>query len=151
MTANNKKDPVMNPFRHKIPVQIRFKDVDRLGHVNNANHITYFELARVDYFNKLMGSDVRIDWEDESLILAKIEMDYKLPILLDDQISVYTWVSRLGTKSFDMSCSIVKQEQGGTETEVAHGLAVIVCFNYKLNQSIPIPEGWKEKMMISHL
>jgi acyl-CoA thioester hydrolase len=151
MTANNKKDPVMNPFRHKIPVQIRFKDVDRLGHVNNANHITYFELARVDYFNKLMGSDVRIDWEDESLILAKIEMDYKLPILLDDQISVYTWVSRLGTKSFDMSCSIVKQEPGGTETEVAHGLAVIVCFNYKLNQSIPIPEAWKEKMMVSHL
>jgi acyl-CoA thioester hydrolase len=139
----------MNPFRHKTPIQIRFKDVDRLGHVNNANHITYFELARVDYFNALMGSGVPIDWENESLILAKIEMDYKQPILLDDKISVYTWVSRLGSKSFDMSCSIVREEKNGSETEMAKGLAIIVCFNYKLNQSIPIPETWKEKMMMT--
>lgn len=139
----------MTPFRHKTPIQIRFKDVDRLGHVNNANHITYFELARVDYFNALMGPDVSIDWEDESLILAKIEMEYKQPILLDDKIAVYTWVSRLGSKSFDMSCSIVKESKDGSEVEMAKGLAIIVCFNYKSNQTILIPEAWKEKMMMS--
>jgi acyl-CoA thioester hydrolase len=71
--CENKNDSMMNPFRHKTPIQIRFKDVDRLGHVNNANHVTYFELARVEYFNELMG-DMKIDWENESLILAKIEM-----------------------------------------------------------------------------
>jgi acyl-CoA thioester hydrolase len=135
----------MNPYKHKTPIQIRFKDVDRLGHVNNANHITYFELARVDYFNFLMG-DIKIDWESESLILAKMEMEYKQPILLEDKISVYTWVSRMGSKSFDMACSIVKTT-GGIETEMAKGSAVIVCFNYKTNQSIPVPETWKKKMM----
>ncbi len=140
----------MNPFRHKTPIQIRFKDVDRLGHVNNANHITYFELARVEYFNALMG-ELKMDWENESLILAKIEMEYKQPILLDDRIVVYTWISRLGSKSFDMSCSIVREEKNGAETEMAKGLAIIVCFNYKLNQSILIPESWKEKMMVSSL
>jgi acyl-CoA thioester hydrolase len=134
----------MNPYKQKTPIQIRFKDVDRLGHVNNANHITYFELARVDYFNSLMG-DVRIDWESESLILAKMEMEYRQPILLDDKIFAYTWVSRIGSKSFDMSCSIVRVIDG-VETEAAKGLAVIVCFNYKINQTIPIPEEWKKKM-----
>jgi acyl-CoA thioester hydrolase len=131
-------------YRHKTPIQIRFKDVDRLGHVNNANHITYFELGRVEYFNALMG-DLRIDWDSESLILAKIEMEYKQPILLDDKILVYTWVSRTGTKSFDMACSIVKVIDD-KETEVAKGLAVIVCFNYKTQQTIAIPEAWKKKM-----
>jgi acyl-CoA thioester hydrolase len=139
----------MNSFRHKTPIQIRFKDIDRLGHVNNANHITYFELARVDYFNTLMGRGTKIDWDNESLILARMEMDYKQPIFLEDKISVYTWVSRMGSKSFEMSCSIVKEIEGGAETEVAKGLAVIVCFNYKLNQTIPIPEGWKEKMLMT--
>jgi acyl-CoA thioester hydrolase len=137
----------MNPLRHKTPIQIRFKDIDRLGHVNNANHITYFELARVDYFNMLMGKGAKIDWDNESLILARMEMDYKQPILLDDKVSVYTWVSRLGSKSFDMSCSIVKEVPGGADIEIAKGLAVIVCFNYKLNQTILIPEAWKEKML----
>ena len=135
----------MNPYKYKTQIQIRFKDVDRLGHVNNANHITYFELARVEYFNALMG-DVKIDWESESLILAKMEMEYKQPILLDDKLFVYTWVSRIGSKSFDMSCTIVR-EINGVEVEAAKGLAVIVCFNYKTNQTILVPEDWKKKMM----
>jgi len=133
-------------MKHKTPIQIRFKDVDKLGHVNNANHITYFELARVDYFNALMGDDIKIDWQKESLILAKIEMEYKQPILLDDKVFVYTWVSAIGTKSFTMNCSIIKVVDGA-EVLCAEGLAIIVCFNYETNKTILVPETWKAKMI----
>ncbi len=135
-------------YRHKTPIQIRFKDIDKLGHVNNANHITYFELARVDYFAAFEKDDIKIDWVNEGVILAKIEMEYKHPILLEDAVFVYTWVSKMGTKSFEMSCSIIKDENG-IEIELAKGLAIIVCFNYKTNQTILIPEKWKTKMMIA--
>jgi acyl-CoA thioester hydrolase len=133
-------------MKHKTPIQIRFKDVDKLGHVNNANHITYFELARVDYFNALMGDNIKIDWYKESLILAKIEMEYKMPILLEDKVFVYTWVSAIGTKSFTMNCSIVKATDAG-EIVCAEGLAIIVCFNYETNKTIPVPDNWKAKMI----
>lgn len=136
----------VSPYKHKTPIQIRFKDIDKLGHVNNANHVTYFELARVDYFDALATENIHIDWVNEGVILAKVEMEYKQPILLEDKIFVYTWVSKMGTKSFDMSCSIVKMVNGN-EVEVAKGLAVIVCFNYKTNQTILIPEKWKTKMI----
>jgi acyl-CoA thioester hydrolase len=135
----------MNNFRSRIPVQIRFNDIDLLGHVNNALYITYFELARVAYFNEFMG-DIKIDWKNEGLILAKIEMNYKTPIFLEDAIFIETWVSRMGTKSLDMSCSIIKITNG-VETDVATGLAVVVCYNYKTNQTIVIPEEWKNKIM----
>jgi acyl-CoA thioester hydrolase len=133
-------------YKHKTPIQIRFKDIDKLGHVNNANHITYFELARVDYFAAFEKDDIKIDWVNEGVILAKIEMEYKQPILLEDAVFVYTWVSKIGTKSFDMSCSIIKVENG-MEIELAKGLATIVCFNYKTNETILIPEKWKTKMI----
>jgi acyl-CoA thioester hydrolase len=136
----------MNPYKQKTPIQIRFKDIDKLGHVNNANHITYFELARVDYFDALAGNNIRIDWVNEGVILAKVEMEYKMPILLEDKVFVYTWVSKMGSKSFDMACSIVK-EKNGTETELAKGLAVIVCFNYAKNETILIPETWRKVML----
>jgi acyl-CoA thioester hydrolase len=136
----------MNPFKQKTPIQIRFKDIDKLGHVNNANHITYFELARVDYFDAIAGNNIKIDWENEGVILAKVEMEYKLPILLEDKVFAYTWVSRMGSKSFDMNCSIVRVVNG-VEVEAAKGLAVIVCFNYKTNESIPIPEAWRMVML----
>lgn len=137
----------MNQFKQKTPIQIRFKDIDKMGHVNNANHITYFESARVDYFNALAAKDLKIEWTgEESVILAKVEMEYRQPILLEDKVFCYTWVSRVGSKSFDMSCSIVHVVDG-IEVEAAKGLAIIVCFNYKTNQSIPVPEKWKEKML----
>lgn len=136
----------MTPFKHKTQVQIRFKDIDMMGHVNNANYITYFELARLTYFEALSEVGVKIDWVNEGVILAKIEMEYKQPILLTDKVFVYTWASRMGSKSFDMSCTIVRVIDG-VEVEAAKGLAVIVCFNYKTNQTIAVPEIWKGKMM----
>lgn len=135
----------MDNFRSRTPIQIRFSDIDLAGHVNNAVYITYFELARVAYLNEFMG-DIKIDWKEEGLILAKIEMNYKIPVFLNDTIVIETWVSRMGTKSLDMTCSIIKIAKG-VETEVATGLAVIVCFNYKTNKTIVIPEYWKNKMM----
>ena len=136
----------MTPFKQKTQVQIRFKDIDMMGHVNNANYITYFELARLTYFDTLSKDGVKIDWVNEGVIMAKIEMEYKQPILLEDKVFVYTWVSRMGSKSFDMSCSIVRIVNGD-EIEAAKGLAVIVCFNYKTKESIAIPEVWKKKML----
>lgn len=136
----------MTAFKQKTQVQIRFKDIDMMGHVNNANFITYFELARMTYFEALSEVGIKIDWVNEGVILAKIEMEYKQPILLEDKVFVYTWVSRMGSKSFDMSCTIVRVVNG-VEVEAAKGLAVIVCFNYKTNKTIAIPEIWKERMV----
>ena len=62
----------MTQFKQKTPVQIRFKDIDMMGHVNNANFITYFELARLTYFEALSEVGVKIDWVTEGVILAKI-------------------------------------------------------------------------------
>lgn len=131
----------MSGYRHKTPIQIRFKDIDRLGHVNNANHLSYFEYARTKYFKDVIGHD--IDWDKEGIILAKVIVDYKAPILFEDDIYVYTRCSRIGTKSFDLSTSIVKMENGN-ETELATGLAVLVCFDYMSKSTIPVPARWVE-------
>jgi len=135
----------MEPFKSKSHIQLRFKDVDQMGHVNNANYITYFELARMEYFRALMLKEEKIDWKKDGVIVAKVEMNFKFPIVLDDEVYCYTWVSKVGTKSFDMTCSIVKMENG-KEIECANGLGILVCFDYEKQTSIPIPENWKIKM-----
>ncbi|MEW6469921.1 MAG: thioesterase family protein [Bacteroidota bacterium] len=131
-------------FKHRTPIQIRFKDVDKMGHVNNANHATYFELARMKYFSDVVGT--KIDWTRQGVILARIEIDYKLPILLDDQVTVLSKCTRLGSKSFDISHIIVKSVNG-TETELASGKSVVVCYDYEKNATIPVPEEWKRKAL----
>lgn len=100
----------MNGFKHKTRIQIRFKDVDKMGHVNNANHITYFELARMAYFAEVVEGS--IDWVRQGIILAHTEIDYKSPILLEDEVWVHSRVSRLGRSSFEVEYVITRTAGG---------------------------------------
>jgi acyl-CoA thioester hydrolase len=129
----------MRPFKHKIKIQIRFKDLDMLGHVNNANYFTFVELARLKYFDHVLS--VNTDWHSQNgLILAHFDIDYKEIISYDESIYVHTRCSRLGTKSFDLNWIITKDINSfESEIIVAEGKAVITCYDYEKNRTKPIP------------
>jgi acyl-CoA thioester hydrolase len=131
-------------MKHRTEIQIRFNDVDALGHVNNAVHVTWFELARIKYFDAKVGGD--IDWEREGMILAHTSISYKTPIYLKDTIEVLTWFSKAGNTSFELMYEIIRKEADGSETICATGSSVQVCFNYKENKPVPVPEKWLEAM-----
>ena len=79
-------------FRHRTSLQVRFRDIDAFGHVNNATYLTYLEMARIDYSYSL--------WErsrERGLIIARIAIDFKLPLFAGDDVHVFTRTSRLGT------------------------------------------------------
>lgn len=130
--------------KHKTAIQLRFKDGDALGHVNNANHLTYFETARIVYFREIIGEE--IDWKKEGMILARVTVDYKKPIYLTDTIFVYTSFVKSGRTSFELAYSLVKTNPDGSETELSVGTSVIVCYNYTEEKPTPIPASWLEKM-----
>ena len=132
-------------FKHKLKIQIRYKDVDKQGHVNNANHITYFETARVEYFKTILPKN---DWIKTGIILAKTEIDYFEPIFLDDNVFCYTKITSFGNKSFEISNIITKTSDKG-EVKCAKGKSVMVCFNYEQQGTIEVPEEWKKAIEAS--
>lgn len=136
-------EDLIKSFKHKTSIQIRFKDIDQLGHVNNANHITYFETSRVNYFKDVFKNET--NWKETGLILAHTEITYKNPIFLEDTISCYTKVSKIGNKSFDMENLIVKTSNS-QDIIVAYGKSVLVCLNYLSKETIPIPTEWIQKI-----
>ncbi|HXB41600.1 MAG TPA: thioesterase family protein [Bacteroidia bacterium] len=131
-------------YKHSTPIQIRFVDIDRVGHVNNATILSYFETARVVFLDEIIGREN--DWYERGLILAHTEIDYLLPVYLEDKIKSYTRVTRVGTKSFEMENVLVKVKDG-KEIMTAFATFVIVCMDYKTNQTVEIPSSWKEKLM----
>jgi acyl-CoA thioester hydrolase len=134
----------MHPFKHKTPIQLRFKDGDIMGHVNNANHLTYIELARIKYFEDVVGSDA--SWsQQQGIILAHVSIDYKQPLYVRDQVFVYTRCSKLGKKSLELSWVIVRDKKGIEET-IAQGIAVLVCYDYTENKPTEVPEIQKQKI-----
>ena len=127
-------------YKHITKIQIRYKDVDKQGHVNNANHSTYFETARMQYFRDVFK--IQIDWDRTGLILAHSEITYQEPILLEDEINCYTRISNLGNKSFEIS-NVLTKIKSGAEIDCAHGKSILVCFDYLTKQTIDIPENWR--------
>ena len=131
-------------MKHKASIQIRFADTDMLGHVNNANYLTYMELARMSYFNEVISDAV--DWNKEGVILAKATIDYRRPILLEDELFLYIAIDQISSKSFNFSYRFIVKKMDD-EITYAEGSTLMVCFDYQLHKSIVMPELWKERIM----
>ena len=123
----------------EIPLEIRFRDLDALGHVNNAVYFTYFEEGRKGLFFSFSKTE---DPSAFGFILARIECDYVKPIKLNSKVILQMWVSDVGRKSFKLAYKIVN---AADENDVyAKGESVQVCFDYKAGKSTEVPEDLRE-------
>ena len=123
-------------FVHREPV--RFRDLDPLGHVNNAVFLTYCESARVAFLES-MGTTRGV--EDLPIIVARAEIDFRSPVRLGETVDVGVRASRFGTKSFDL-----EYELRVGERLVAEAKTVCVGYDYSRRQTIPIPEEWRQRL-----
>lgn len=120
-------------------IQVRYADLDTMGHVNNTVYLSYFEYSRVHYFNELLGLDW--DWRKFGVLVAKNEVSYFKPILLNDQPTIEVLLESVGTKSFTLAYEI--RVNGELTTT---GKSVLVCFDAAKHSSIEISEEWREAL-----
>ncbi len=130
-------------YRHQCDIQVRFNDIDKIGHVNNAVYHSYLELGRVHYLNDVMEGT--INWDEEGFVLARTEIDYLRPLYLRDQISCFTRFESAGNKSFILKSSICRKTKDGWET-CSTALTTLVCMDYTSGKSKILPQAWLEKM-----
>lgn len=127
-------------FPFSAPIDIRFRDLDPLGHVNNAVYLSYFEQARIACFAAITGMQAL---RDLNMILAEATVTYHAPALFGDHIEVGVRVSRIGTKSFEMEYLIVRAQD---RRAIASGRSVQVMYDYASGQSIPINPELRHKL-----
>jgi acyl-CoA thioester hydrolase len=75
-------------------IEIRWRDMDGFGHVNNSTYLTYFEEARDEYFTGVLGDTVH------GVVVRKIEVEFISGLTQDDDhVDVHVQVERVGTSS----------------------------------------------------
>ena len=126
-------------YFHQIPLQIRFSDIDMMGHVTNSVYLSFLDTGRIDYFNKVLG--LKVDRNHRSLIIARIEIDFKDALLLEDNAIQENKIIKIGNKSLSMKQQIRADDQIKALSKV-----VMTGFNYDTGKSIPIPEEWKNTL-----
>lgn len=125
-------------FHHSLPIQLRFNDVDKFGHVNNSVYFTYYDLGKTEYF---IAALPEIDFEKEGVVVVHIEANFLSQILGTDRIAVQTAVTEIGNKSFTIAQSVVDTESNEIKCFCK---SVLVAFDLEKHDSIEIPERWKE-------
>lgn len=128
-------------YKHGTPIQIRFSDIDRLNHVNNACYLTYFESARVQYFHQLFGGQV--DWSKTGFVIARSEINHLKSLHLNDLVYCFSKVIRLGNKSMTVKNAIVKLENDEWVL-CAEGIGILVAMDYVTHLSMPVPGLWRK-------
>jgi acyl-CoA thioester hydrolase len=113
---------------------VRFRDLDAMGHVNNAVFATYLEQARIAFLSP-HGAKI------ENMILARLEIDFRSPAELGETIEITVTPARIGTKSFDLEYVL----RAGDRV-VAEAKTVLVAYDYERSRSVDIPERWKEQL-----
>jgi len=114
---------------------VRFNDLDGMGHVNNAIFLTYMESARLAFMSCLGAGDN----PQKSLILARVEVDFRSPIAFGEHVEVGVRTSRVGTKSFEL-----EHEVRADDRLAAEGKSVLVSYDYERGASVEIPAEWRE-------
>ncbi len=129
-------DSIAAMFVHRE--RVRFRDLDALGHVNNAVFLTYIESARVAF---LLDLGAATTLEDMSIIVARIEIDFRVPVGFGEEVEIAVRASRFGDKSFDLDYEL---RVGGQV--VAEAKSVLVGYDYEKGETVTIPDEWRERL-----
>ncbi|KFN50351.1 acyl-CoA thioesterase [Arenimonas composti] len=124
----------MNPV-FRMDADVRWRDMDAFGHVNNAAFLGYVEEARVQWFKSLSS-----DWaaETSAPIMAAVTMNYRRPIVWPETLTVELLAERVGNKSLTLAHRIVSA--GDPSVVYGDGNTVLVWVD-RAGQSVVLPEG----------
>lgn len=124
--------------RFTTDIQMRFRDIDGMGHVNNAVYLSYIELARTQFY---MHQANKRSLDEIDFILAHVEIDFESQAVWGDQIQVAVWPSKIGNSSFTLSYEVQEKQSGRV---FARARSVLVSYDYENKKSKPIPSHFRK-------
>ena len=122
------------PVLFRMPVALRWRDLDAFNHVNNANFLTYLEEARIRWFASWEG-----EWVTDATapLLAAVQLNYRQPIPYPADVAVELFTERLGNSSVTVGHRIVSDDGG---TLYADGHVVMVWIDRASGRPTPLPD-----------
>ena len=126
-------------FRFFTPTPTRWGDCDMLGHINNVEYLRYYESARLDYFQQVLGVSTAAG--QDSVILADIHVTFLSQVHHPCAREVGTRICRLGNSSLGVESGVFVP---GEERPASISSATSVWFDYAQNRSRPIPAALRD-------
>ena len=136
-STNPRVPEVTQPFRHITPIQIRFNDIDMIGHINNNAYLEYMDLGKTAYFNAIKPE--LVNWKHINVVIVNINCDFYSPGYIKEPIAVLTTITSISQRSLKLEQRIINVETGDVKCV---GRTVMAGFDPTTAQGAEIDSEW---------
>ena len=119
----------------KIPISVRWRDMDSMGHVNNVMYFRYIESARIDWFRSV---GVKTNPNGEGFVIVNAFCNFYKQFEYPADILLKLYVSDPGRTTLETWATLEKPEEPGVIHAAGGGTAIWVDFPRQ--KSAPLPE-----------
>ena len=139
MNPNN--IPSLDIFTNHLPIQIRFSDVDVVGHVNNIVYLQYYDTGKAAFMTELLGRS--LSWKEVDTVVANIDCAFIAPIFWGENIEVLTTCTFIHDKSFKILQMLRNSDTGEVKSMCE---SVMVSFDPHTQKAAPLSDEWRTKL-----
>jgi len=119
---------------HRLPIQMRFRDTDAFGHVNNVVYASWIEVARIAFMRGL-------EPPSGDLILAHLDLDFLEQVTFGQRILVETRVAKIGRTSVTLDQRVYARDVLASRVR-----SVVVLYDYKANEKRLVEGAFRDAL-----
>lgn len=139
MDINNLPNPA--DFDHSVDLQVRFNDIDILGHLNNTVYFSFYDTGKAYFFEHMLGG--KVNWQRVECVIANIDCAYLSPVYFGEQVAVYTRCLSISEKSFRLQQLIVEKNTGQLKSICE---TVMVSYDPIVRKTVPLSDRYRKAL-----
>ena len=128
---------------HLNKIKVRYSEVDCQRIVYNSHYLTYFDISLSEMLEDCFDQDEYVKKTNSDFHTVGVEMNFKSPARLNDQLEVYTGIKKLGNSSMTFTQEIYRL---GSDEILNEAIITWVNTNQKDMKSTTIPDDIKNKL-----
>lgn len=125
----------------KTPIQLRWNDMDMLGHLYNGKYQHLYDLGLSQFFNEVLNASYQLGKGGVWPLKVSTTINYLDQVHFDQPLEVRTFTLKIGTKSITFAQQLIRTD---TQKIMSDSTTTVVCFNTEAEQSVEVPEQWRK-------
>ena len=116
--------------------RVRYTETDQMGFAHHSNYLNYFEMARIEWLNKIGFSYAALERQGIVMPVVSVQINFKSPAFFDDPLTIKLVVNEIPKASIKIDYIIMN----ALKNEIANGSTTIAFLNIETNKPVRCPQ-----------
>ncbi len=116
--------------------RVRYAETDQMGFAHHSNYLNYFEMARIEWLNKIGFSYAALERQGIVMPVVSVQINFKSPAFFDDPLTIKLVVNEIPKASIKIDYIIMN----ALKNEIANGSTTIAFLNIETNKPVRCPQ-----------